>query len=98
MDFTFLFLTILMVLAAQSGMLWVAAGLFLILLLSAKTKMLLIAAVVGAVLLGIVAFGGVGNNYLIIGGLFAVFLILVKKDADSPQPDPNAAYGGYGGY
>ena len=86
-----------MILAAQSGMLWVGVGLFLILLLSAKSKILLLAAVIAAVLLGIMAFGGVGSNYLVIGGLFLVFLILVKKDADSPQPDPNAMYGGYGG-
>ncbi|MFH0713674.1 MAG: hypothetical protein V1722_03935 [Candidatus Micrarchaeota archaeon] len=98
MDFTFLFITVLMVLAAQSGMLWVAVGLFLLLLLSAKSKMLLIATVIGAVLIALVSFGGIGNNYLIIGGLFVIMLIIVKKDADSPQqPDQMAMYGGYGG-
>ncbi len=97
MDFTFLFITVLMVLAAQSGMLWIAAGLFLVLLLSAKSKILLLAAGVAALVLGLIALGGIGSNYLVIGALFIVFLLIVKKDADSPQPDQAAMYGGYGG-
>ncbi|MDP3742321.1 MAG: hypothetical protein Q8R15_03335 [Candidatus Micrarchaeota archaeon] len=97
MDFTFIFLTILMVFAAQAGMLWIAVGLFLILLLSAKTKLLLLAAGISGVLLALITLGIAANNYLIIGGLFVMFLIIIKKDADSPQPDPMAAYGGYGG-
>lgn len=86
-----------MILAAQSGMLWVALGLFLLLLLSAKSKLLLIAAGVAAVLLGLSALGIAKTNYLIVGGLFVVLLLIVKKDADSPQPDQAAMYGGYGG-
>ncbi len=97
MDFTFIFLTILMVFAAQAGMLWIAVGLFLILLLSAKTKLLLLATGISGVLLALITLGIAANNYLIIGGLFVMFLIIIKKDADSPQPDPMAAYGGYGG-
>ncbi|MBI4406775.1 hypothetical protein HY571_02580 [Candidatus Micrarchaeota archaeon] len=98
MDFTFLFLTILMLLAAQSGMLWIAAGLFLLLLLSAKTHLLLIAAGVAFVLLALIGLGLTSSNYVIMGGLFVVLVILVKKDADSPQqPDPMAMYGAYGG-
>ena len=98
MDFTFLFIAVLMIIAAQSGMLWIAAGLFLILLLSAKSKILLLAAGIVGVLFAIIALGLTGTNYIVIGGLFLVFLLIVKKDADSPQPDPNAMYGGYGGY
>ncbi len=99
MDFTFVFLTILMLFAAQAGMLWIGVGLFLILLLSAKSKLLLVAAGISGVLLALIAFGIVAaNNYVIIGGLFLMLLLIIKKDADSPQPDQMAAYGGYGGY
>ncbi|MFH1247015.1 MAG: hypothetical protein V1644_01415 [Candidatus Micrarchaeota archaeon] len=98
MDFTFIFLTVLMVFAAQSGMLWIAIGLFAIVLLSAKTKLLLLAAGISGFLLALIALGVAANNYAIIGGLFIILLLIVKKDADSPQPDPSAAYGGYGGY
>ena len=98
MDLTFLFITILMILAARSGMFWVAVGLFIVLLLSAKSKILILAAVISGALLALVAFGSSGTNYIVIGGLFVVFLILVKKDSDSPQPDQSAMYGGYGGY
>ncbi len=97
MDFTFLFLTVLMILAAQSGMLWIAVGIFLLLLLSAKSKWLLMAAGVSAILTGVVYFTGVQNSYLVVGGMFIVLLLVVKKDADNPQPEGGAMYGGYGG-
>ncbi len=99
MDLTFLLITILMIIASQSGMLWIAVGLFLILLLSAKSKLLLLAAGVAGLLLALIYLGFARDNYLIVGGLFLVLLIIVKKDADSPQQqDPMAAYGAYGGY
>lgn len=96
MDFTFLFLTVLMILAAQSGMLWIAVGIFLLLLLSAKSKWLLLAAGVSAVLTAVVYFTGIQNSYFVVGGMFIVLLLVVKKDADNPQPE-GAMYGGYGG-
>ncbi len=88
MDFTFLFLIILMLLAYQSGLSYVAAGLFVVALVTAKNKFLLAAALIGGAVLGALYLGfGEGSSWLIVAGLFAVFLILAYKDdaASGPQ-------------
>ena len=91
-------MSVLMVVAAQAGMIWIAAGIFLLMLISAKSKLLLAAAGVGLVLLVLIYLQLTDSNYLIIGALFVIMLLIVKKDSDSPsQPDPYAAYGGYPG-
>ena len=47
MDFTFLFVIILMLLAVKTGLWYVAAGLFIVLVFTSKSKMLLLAAIIG---------------------------------------------------
>ena len=91
MDFTFLFLIVLMLLAAKAQIYWLVGVLFLLLVASAKTKLLLIASVVGLVLA--VAAGALdfGENtiYVIVGALIAVVLLIVKGGDKAPP-----AYGG----
>ncbi len=96
MDFTFLFLTILMIMAAQSGAIVISAAIFLILLISSKDKMLLLASGVAAtatIYVYLLQVKTLTDNLIIIGALFAILVILVKSDADHPQPQN--PYGGY---
>jgi len=95
MDFTFLFIVILMLLAVKSGLLYVAAGLFVLLIVTAlKSRWLLTAAIIGGAVVGAMAFGLIGEDtfWPIVGGLFIVLVILAKKDSDHPMQE-----GGYGG-
>ena len=88
MDFTFLFLIILMLMAYQSGLGIIAAGLFIVSLVMAKNKYLLAAAAVGGLALGALVLGFGSEATLIIGGaLFLIFLLLAWKD-DNPQGPP----------
>ena len=48
MDFTALFIVVLMILAAKSGLLWLAAGLGLLMLVTSKGSYSIAAAVAGA--------------------------------------------------
>ncbi len=92
MDFTFLFLIILMLLAYQSGLTVVAAGLFLVALVTAKNKYLLAAAAIGGGVLAMLYLGfGEESSWLVIAGLFVIFLILAWKD---DQPGPQGYYPG----
>ena len=95
MDFTFLFLIVLMILASQMGNLTLLVALFALLLLTAKSKYLILAAVVGGALafLWNTDIGGAYKTPLLLGGLFLVLLLLVKSD--SGQPQPPAGYGYY---
>ncbi len=89
MDFTFLFLVVLMILASQLGNLTLLVALFALLLLTAKSKYLIAAAVVGGVLafLWNTDIGGVYKTPLLLGGLFLILLLLVKSDSGAPaQP------------
>ncbi|MCX6768124.1 MAG: hypothetical protein NTY90_05375 [Candidatus Micrarchaeota archaeon] len=93
MDFTFLFIVILMVFAAQNGLLPIAAGLFLLLLFTAKGKLPIAAAVVGGLLVTLI-FVGYNNMLVIGGGLFVVFLLLAKGDSGAgPAGYAGGAYG-----
>lgn len=87
MDFTFLFIIVLMLLAVKSNLEWVAAGLALILLATSKGKYLFFAAVVGIAVVLLVNYLGNSdlNFWIIAGGLGIVLLLLAKKDTDEPQ-------------
>ncbi|MFH0835672.1 MAG: hypothetical protein V1834_00745 [Candidatus Micrarchaeota archaeon] len=94
MDYTFLFIAILMLLAVKSNMTWIAVGLFALLLISSKNKYLLIAAVISVVVMFVFRsnqFEEYGM-WIVIGGLFLVMLVLTRKEAD--QPSPQGYYGG----
>lgn len=91
MDFTFLFIIILMLLAVKSGLTIVAIGLALVLFVTSKSKYLLLAAVVGLLVVGAAYFNISGlldfsnsTTWIILGGLFLVMVILAKKDSDTP--------------
>lgn len=101
MDFTFLFIVVLMVLAMQSNNLTITIALFALLLITAaKNKYLLFAAIIGGVLalLWGTDFGGQYRTPLLLGGLFVILILLVKKDSESPMPAGYGGMGGYGGY
>ncbi len=87
MDFTFLFIVILMLLAVKSGLEWVAAGLAILLFVTSKGKYLWIAAGVGIALVVAVYYFGQGewSFWIIAGGLGLGLLLLAKKDSDEPQ-------------
>ena len=98
MDFTFLFIVVLMVLAMQSNNITITVALFARLLITAsKNKYLLVAAFVGGALALVwgTDFAAEYRTPLLLGGLFAILLLLAKKDSDSPMPAGGA--GGYGG-
>ncbi|MGC8850930.1 MAG: hypothetical protein ACP5O3_01720 [Candidatus Micrarchaeia archaeon] len=85
-DFSFLFIVILMVIAVQSGLWWIAAALFVLLLFSAKNKWLLAAAGLGGALVaGLYFTGGSLSPLVIIGGLFAILAILAKAGEGGAQ-------------
>ncbi len=87
MDFTFLFIIILMLLAVKSNMTWVAAGLAVLLLATSKGKYLILAAVVGILVVLATSFLG-SSDYVfwVIGlGLGIVLLLLARKDAEEPS-------------
>ncbi|MFH1056328.1 MAG: hypothetical protein V1717_00830 [Candidatus Micrarchaeota archaeon] len=88
MDFTFLFVIVIMLLAVKSGLVWVAAGLALILLATSKSNYLIFAAVVGIAV--VVAVNYLGDSdlsfWVIVGGLGLILLLLAKKDSDQPTP------------
>lgn len=92
MDLTFLFIIVLMLLAVKSGLTWIAAGLFLLLLFTAKSKYLFVAALVGFVLAVSVKFIDLGeySMWVIVGSLGLVLFLIAKKESDQPGP------GGYG--
>lgn len=95
MDFTFLFLVILMLFAWQNNMQVVSAALLVVAVVSAaknSNKLLLLAALVAAALL-VFLFVGLGDatGTIVIGGLFAIFIIIILTDSGAP-PSP---YGGY---
>ncbi|PIN96613.1 hypothetical protein COU39_00425 [Candidatus Micrarchaeota archaeon CG10_big_fil_rev_8_21_14_0_10_60_32] len=96
MDFTFLFIVILMLLAIKSELNIVAFGLFALLLFTAKSKYLIIAALVGLALILAVGYLNLGDYQMpaIVGALFVVVLLIAKKESDQPA---GGAYGGGGG-
>jgi len=93
MDYTFLFIIILMLLAVKSNLPYIAAGLGLLLLFTAKSKYLLIAALVGVALALAVGYVNLGEYtmWVVVGCLFVVMLLIAKRESDQP------AGGGYGG-
>ena len=90
MDFTFLFIVVLMLLASQSGNVIIAGFLFIALLVTSKDKYMFAAAFVG---LGVVLVMNTqleNKTLYMLGGLFAVLLLIARDDLKHPQP----AYGG----
>ncbi|MBI5229193.1 hypothetical protein HY991_03715 [Candidatus Micrarchaeota archaeon] len=95
MDFTFLLLVILMLLALQAGQQLIAAGLFIILIFSAKSKLLLIFGIIGLAIATVFFLGWEGmSSAFIIVGLFLILVVIIK--VSPPEPGPEAYYpGGY---
>ena len=92
MDFTFLFIIILMLLALKSGLTIVAVGLLVILVFTSKSKWLLMATVVGGALALVAGYGGISSSLdnpvtlAILAGLFIILLILARSDSETPSP------------
>ncbi len=99
MDFTFIFLIILMLLAAQNGIMALAVVMLILAFVTAKNRYALYGAVVGAGLLLGTYFNFFKENgpELFIGGIFIVFLIAVKGD-EQAQPGYGGGYPGMPGY
>jgi hypothetical protein len=86
-DFTFLFIIVLMLLAAKAQIYWLTGVLFLLLIASSKTKLLAAASVVGLVLavaLGAMNFGE-NTIYVLVGALVLVVLLIVRGGDDKPH-------------
>ncbi|MFH0971360.1 MAG: hypothetical protein V1835_02225 [Candidatus Micrarchaeota archaeon] len=92
MDFTFLIIVVLMMLAAQSGNLPIVIALFALLLVTAKNKYFIIAAIIGLALSALWGLEIENKTIYILGGLFLILMIIAKTDVTPPAP-----YGG-GGY
>lgn len=97
---TFLLIVFLMVLALQNGLGWIALGLGAILLISVGRDFyaLIAVAIAGGVLLGVMS--GALSSWFILIGLFAILLILGRREekeaqqqAAYPQLPPGYGYG-----
>ena len=84
-DFSFMLVGILMLMALQSGQVLIAGGLFVILLATAKSKALVLASLVLGGLGFLFMSGGVDPVILIVG-LLAVLVILVRADTTPAGP------------
>ena len=93
MDFTFLIITVLMLLAAQSGNIPIVIALFALLLVTAKSKYLILAAIIGLVLSIIASLQMENKEIYMLGGLFLILIIIAKADSSTPQQQ--YAGGGY---
>jgi len=91
MDFTFIFLVILMLLAAKNGLFELAGALLILAGVTAKNKYSLIGVLIAAALLAALWLGIVKETgpEIIIVGVFIIFLISVKGD---DQPPPGYGY------
>ncbi len=77
-----------MMLAWQSNLPIVSAALFLVLVLISKSKYLFIALALSGVVLFLLASGF--DQPLLIGvGILVIFLLILKKEEDSPQQGYN---------
>lgn len=87
-----MFLIIMMLLAAQNGIMALAVVMLILAFVTAKNRYALYgAAIAGALLAGIyLNFFKENGSELLIGGVFIIFLIAVKGEDQAPQ--------GYGGY
>lgn len=87
MDFTSLFIVVLMILASKAGLLWVAVGLGILLLITSKGSYALAAAILGIIVTAALYFLGESDMsfYVMVGGLGLVLLLLAKKEADQPS-------------
>ena len=92
MDFTFLIIVIFMLLAAQNSNLPIVVALFALLLAIAKNKILMLAAVVGLALSGIVAMKFEINSVFILIGLFIILILVAKSEPAAPAPYVGGGY------
>ena len=85
-----------MLLAVKSGIWWIAGALFVILLVTSKSKYLIASALIGGVLAALVFLTDLGEYrlWVIVGGLFLILVLISRKESEHPTPD---AYGGAGG-
>jgi len=88
MDFTYLLLIAVAVLAAKSNLFLLAVGILVILLLMAKDKYTLGATLVGGVMVFATSLD-VYSPFIILGGLLVVLYLVSKAKPIEPQ--------GYGG-
>ena len=84
-DFTNLFLVFLMIFAVSANRIEIAGAIFILLLVLAKDKALILVAIVGAMIALSVLLGGT-NPLVIGGGLLLVLILLVKDDGAGAGP------------
>jgi len=85
-DFTNLFLVFLMIFAVSANRIEIAGAIFILLLVLAKDKALILVAIVGAVIALSVLLGGGADPLIIGGGLLLVLIILLKDDGAGAGP------------
>ncbi len=84
-DITFLLVAFFILLAIQSQQIFIAAGLFVVLLAMSKSKALLLATLLIGTL-GFLYANQMADPVLLIFGLLAVLVILVRSDSSTgPQ-------------
>ncbi|HEV8289779.1 MAG TPA: hypothetical protein VGQ00_02380 [Candidatus Norongarragalinales archaeon] len=81
MDFTFLFLAVLVLLALQTKIYAVAAGLIILLLFISKNKILTGATLLGIAIASLVFFGGEVPTWFVLVGLFIILAVATKMDS-----------------
>ncbi|MBI3588196.1 hypothetical protein HY095_03305 [Candidatus Micrarchaeota archaeon] len=98
-DFSSLFLIILALLAFQSNLPVIGAGLVLVTLFTAKNKFLMLAGGIGAVISILLYLGLLADitSWVVLGGLFAIFIILATRDEGAGM-GPSGMYPPGAGY
>lgn len=88
MDVTIVFVIVLMLLAVQNGMPWLAVALFVVALVASKNKFFIGAALIGGVVAALL-YLGVGSiaGWIVAGGLFLAFILVVMQDPGTSGPN-----------
>ena len=91
-DFTFLFIVILILLALQMQQPLVAVGLFVLLVFTARSKILLIASIVGTAVAALYFLGGTQYTWLVVIGLFIVLIAIARTSPPDTGPEMYQPY------
>ncbi len=91
MDLTVIFLIILMLLAVQNGIPWLAVALLVVAVVTSKNKFFIAASLLGGGVAALLYLGlGSTAGWIVGGGLFLAFILVASQDSGSGP----SAYGG----